>query len=372
MNHFECVIIGNGVIGLTAALALHQKGIKVAIVAPLNQKQPNNSVCAINQCSKTIWHNLKVWDQLKPHATPIKHMQLNCLGSELTLHAIQHEKNELGWILPNHFTIQVLSHALTSQQIPIIQGPLNNLQHLDSSLQLNISHHEPIHADWALATDGRNSQVKEQLGLHNRCEDYHQTAHCFTIQHSQPHHYIARQNFLNTGPLAALPLGKPNQSCIIWSHTQTLPEKVTPNLEIHFPSLGQTTLTSDITTFPLKGSIIENFYHKRIAFAGDAAHTVHPLAGLGMNLGLIDIAVLHQICHNDPLLFLPEYHKKLHPYQSFMMKSFGLLAQQSIQCPNLISQSFSLTQLRHSFKEFFINQANAKEWTHTPLTQPTN
>ena len=165
MNHIECIIAGNGIIGLTAALALNQKGIEVAIIAPDYTKPPNHSVCAINHLSKTIWENLNVWSQLEPYTSQIKHMQLNCLGSELLMHAIQHQKNELGWILPNHITKKVLTNAVKSKNIPLIQDHLDNIQLLEDSIQCNFKHHETLEAEWVLATDGRNSNIKKQLNL---------------------------------------------------------------------------------------------------------------------------------------------------------------------------------------------------------------
>ena len=176
-------------------------------------------------------------------------------------------------------------------------------------LHLSFSKNEKISSDMIIAADGKNSAVRKILGTNVLKKHYSEKALVINFYHEKPHKNIAYEFFFKTGPLAILPMQKNNnnfQSALIWSNspqavdliasteiqkkyiTEILNEKIQQHL-------GRVTYINSIQTFPLSAHINEKFYHDRVVYLGDAAHSIHPIAGQGWNLGLRDIKSLTKI-----------------------------------------------------------------------------
>jgi len=167
-----------------------------------------------------------------------------------------------------------------------------------------------------VGADGARSQVRELAGIRERTRDYHQQALVATVRCEQPHQRTARQRFLPTGPLAFLPLDQPDTCAVVWSTTPEEAERLERLASGPFASelaeafehrLGAVELAGRRGRFPLIRGHAGDYVRPRLALVGDAAHHIHPLAGQGANLGLMDAATLAHCLrqardqgHDDP------------------------------------------------------------------------
>jgi len=179
----------------------------------------------------------------------------------------------------------------------------------NNSKILSFSKNEKISSDIIIAADGKNSAVRKILGTNVFKKHYNEKALVINFNHQKPHKNIAYEFFFKTGPLAILPMQKDNndfQSALIWSNSpQTVDMIASTQVKKRFVTeilnekiqhhLGKVTYINSIQTFPLSAHINEKFYHDRMVYIGDAAHSIHPIAGQGWNLGLRDIKSLTTI-----------------------------------------------------------------------------
>jgi 2-octaprenylphenol hydroxylase len=169
---------------------------------------------------------------------------------------------------------------------------------------LNTSAQQVIQTQCLIAADGAESWVRQQVGIQLKTWAYQHTAIVTTVQTELPHAATARQRFLATGPLAFLPLSDPYRSSIVWSVTPEYAEKLMALSVAEFDvalatafahQLGAVQMITERHAFPLRMRHAQQYVRPRIALLGDAAHTIHPLAGQGVNMGLLDAATLAEV-----------------------------------------------------------------------------
>ncbi|HEY4265402.1 MAG TPA: FAD-dependent monooxygenase [Micropepsaceae bacterium] len=313
MMQKDVVIAGGGMAGLTLALALAQGGLEVALADSLTRAQMEDErfdgrVAALAFASVRMLIVLGVWEQLEKDAQPIADILVNegTLGhgpTPFSLHFDHREIGEpLGHIVENRHIRQALLAAVAAdKRIALFpSASATGLTIGEERAVLSLSTGETIAARLAVAAEGRDSALREAQGIGTVGWDYGQTGIVTTVAHERPHKGVAYEQFLPTGPFAILPMTG-NRASLVWTERTAealrivaLPEAAfTAELIARFGNhLGAVVPVGPRWSYPLKLHLARSYVKDRFALAGDAAHTIHPLAGQGLNLGLKDVAAL--------------------------------------------------------------------------------
>ena len=318
---FDVVVVGAGPIGLATALLLTRKaGINSARIAVVDRRVPDSlekirscaldlRVFALSRASERILRACDAWDGIRAtRAESYERMQVWHAdvpphgGDALVFDAAEMGERDLGVIVENSVLQAALAEALARAGIQLIEGEVGALTQQRDGVTLGLGGRE-VRTRLVVGADGAASRVRELAGLSALRADYGQTAIVAMVNTTKPHQHTAWQRFLGDGTLAFLPL-QDGRSSIVWSlptaRAERLlgmaPEAFAVELEKDFDgALGRVQLASERVKFPLWRISAEHYVTARLALVGDAAHVVHPLAGQGANLGLLDAAALADV-----------------------------------------------------------------------------
>ena len=316
MKEFKCDlhIVGGGLTGLLTAYCASNFGYKIIISEKKNIKNnidkaiTDTRTTAIAEGSKVFLETQELWRHIKSFAEPIKDIKVIDKTSNSILDFYNPQpKSNLGYIVKNSKLISLLIKKIKSKKnINFITG--SNLVSIkyDKSKIISFSDSKKISSKMIIAADGKNSTVRKILGTKLFRKSYNEKALVINFFHELPHNNIAYEFFLKTGPLAILPMQNEinkHQSSLIWSNrSQIVDSFASLNLQNKYLKeilnekidcqLGSVTNINTLQAFPLSAHINEKFYEERTVFVGDAAHSIHPIAGQGWNLGLRDVKSL--------------------------------------------------------------------------------
>ncbi|MFT0771479.1 MULTISPECIES: FAD-dependent monooxygenase [Psychrobacter] len=385
MKNNHTLIIGSGIVGATLALKLAQDKMPVTLIdaRPARDESAwqhvlskrDARVYALSMASINLLEDIGAWQHIaaskrKADYSQMQVWQLNGMGELLFGESEDssaednssetHEPTLLGSMVEpaviEHALWQRLHEADVSDYLTLIAGhKVVNMDWLGAQqgYRVTLDNGEAIDSRLLVGADGRGSFVRQQAGIGVDTLDYNQTAICCAIQTEKPHQATARQAMLPTGTLALLPLADitdvdkaspQHWQSIVW----TLPRNQALALieeEDRFIAdklaaasnyeLGAINQIESIASFPLAAQQAKSYVADNLVLIGDAAHGVHPLAGQGLNLGMLDVQALseqltHDYTRSGGTLWgsnqtLRHYERSRRPHNSLMMHSFSAL-----------------------------------------------
>ena len=400
MKNNHTLIIGSGIVGATLALQLAQAKMPVTLIDARPARDDSEwqqvlgkrdaRVYALSLASINLLKGVGAWQKIaaserKADYSQMQVWQLNGMGELLFGdRGDNHSNTTLPQMLGSMVEPAVIEHALwqrlseddVSDYLTVIAGhKVINMDWLgaEQGYRVTLDDHTAIAAALLVGADGRGSFVRQQAAIGLDTLDYKQTAICCAIHTEKPHQATARQAMLPTGTLALLPLAditdadKANPEhwqSIVWTlprnqalalieeDARVIADKLAAASNYE---LGAITQIESIASFPLTAQQAKSYVADNLVLIGDAAHGVHPLAGQGLNLGMLDVQALsEQLAHDfersggtswGSNQTLRSYERLRRPHNSIMMHSFSAL---NWLFAGSLAQSRPIQQLRNN------------------------
>ena len=312
----DVIVGGGGMVGLTLGIALAKGGLAVAVVDPVTSADAlgtafDGRVSALSFASVRMFKALGIWEHMAPQAQPIDDIlvtdaKLGDAPSPFSLHFDHRELGSpLGVIAENrHIRAALFATADGVSGLQFIAPAALTAVAVDAnSADARLADGTNLRARLAVAADGRDSPIRNSMGIGVVSWSYPQSGIVATVHHERPHNGVAYEHFLPSGPFAILPLTG-NRASLVWTERADLApaimklpkEEFDAEIERRFGDHLGKTLSEELRwSYPLRFHLARSYVKPRFALAGDAAHGIHPIAGQGLNLGLKDAAALTDV-----------------------------------------------------------------------------
>lgn len=323
----QVVIVGGGMVGLSLSLMLAKANIRVKLLEAIQYPDLSESELhhyhssfdarnsALSRRSVEIYNKLGLWARLQEYATPIRQVHITEEGSfgKARLLAEQENVENFGQVIENAWLGRVLlSEVKKNNLIELIDGiEVTALTQNEKQVTVQAKRKQEniqIQSQLVVAADGRDSFCRQALGVDASVHDYEQVAIVTTVQTSKPHHHVGFERFSALGPLALLPLPGENRRSVVWPVKKGTEEQWlgSENDQKFLDALqhtyggraGKFEKTGKRFCYPLSQVLSHKQAIGRVVLMGNAAHTIHPVAGQGFNLCLRDADVLVRFLSN--------------------------------------------------------------------------
>lgn len=319
-EHYDIVVVGGGLVGASFACALTHamqgQKLRILVTEAIESLQASTSfdarTTALSYGSQQIYEALGLWGELSTYATPIHKIHVSDRGHFGAVRINREEMGveALGYVVENHHLGVVLSEALTqsaaidylcpariSALLPTAQGYTMQILAKDEKAS-------EIQADLVVLADGGKSSLSQNLGITSAVTRYEQSAIIANVAFEEPHEGVAYERFTDSGPIAVLPLstlGGENRGALIWTVSAQEADCIVALPEVEFLNglqarfghrLGVFTKCGARGTYPLSLSVAREQVRPGLVLLGNVAHSLHPVAGQGLNLALRDAQAL--------------------------------------------------------------------------------
>ncbi len=306
-------IVGGGLIGAATAYSLAKLGNSVVVLEQKTQfnhtKILDKRTTAISEGTKKFLEEINIWKEISKYAEPIKKIHIiDRNQSNKIFFDNQRRKSNLGYIVKNEFILDSLYKKLQKQKnVKIFNNTSIKDIFFEENKIITKQNNFCVKSNLLLATDGKNSFIRKIFKTPFYVKDYKKKAIVINFYHSKNHQNTAYEFFFKNGPLAILPMQKNNkkfQSSIVWTNTDKFinsllyldDDKIISILNEKIKgSIGEIRKIVTKQTFPLKAHLNSKFFEKRIIYLGDSAHSFHPIAGQGWNLGMQDLESVYNL-----------------------------------------------------------------------------
>ncbi len=330
----DVTIVGSGLVGLVVAHSLSSLNYKVTLVDKKNFLDPkitfkDTRTVAVSEGSKNFLETLFLWEFLEAYAEPIKKIKVYDRSPNNKIIFNNEIKNKkLGYVIENKKFSKILINKLKKfKNTKILYGFDVNKINFGKNNSSVISQNTKINTKLIISADGKNSKIRKIMGNKIYKKKYTESALVLNFFHDKKLNNTAYEIFYKNGPLAILPMNSSkglNQSTLIWSNTEKFLKKLL-DCDYNFTksfleekigdTVGKIIKINSHQIFPLSAHINDSFINKRLIYVGDSAHSIHPIAGQGWNLGVNDAKNLHDLCKGKKIeigsdLFCKIYNEK--------------------------------------------------------------
>lgn len=393
----DVVIIGGGLVGGLTALLLAQGDVQATVLdaAPILDAEKtlavaNPRVLALSQATIHLLKTVNVWSKLARHM-PYSGMQVwnkNGYG-EINFGASNERTPAIEQALGSMVEPSILNLAIQQQMLQQVQDyrtqvKVTRLERGVGVWHIYLADGTQLQTKLVIGADGANSFVREQAFIDFDVLDYRQAGLTCAIRTALPHQHVARQIFLETGPLAYLPMAslqdeqEGHWQSIVWTLPDDYAEEYAKLNDADFTQLltreshhmlGEVLEATPRAIFPLKARAAQRYVQEGLALIGDAAHVIHPLAGQGVNIGCLDAAVLCDVLLHDFKRGVWAHEQTLKCYEhrrkgqnDAMMHSMSAIGwmETTTLFPVVWARNFGLKQVEQqpALKDAFMAQAN--------------
>ena len=359
--NYDVIIVGAGLVGLTAALTCAHKGLRAALLdAREIDGHSDKRASALTVGSYNLLGHLGLTvalnDSLQPmHKMHIADAHIGKISPLALEFSDAKTDGPTGYMIENEILRSALLAGTEDSDLIDIFAPTQITGTTRGSRHVTVSlPDQDLTAALLIAADGRRSSLRKAAKITSLTKNYNQMALVASFAHSQPHNGTAYQYFYSGGPLALLPLTD-NRMSIVWSDR---PDAIKAAMALPEPDfmcelerridqpLGQMILSAPRQSFPLSLQIAQQYTDHRLALIGDAAHAIHPLAGQGLNLGFRDVAALIELLHDAKGRGLDLGTATLEGYENWRPKDAQLLGATTDMLNKLFSNN--IAPLRHA------------------------
>jgi 2-octaprenyl-6-methoxyphenol hydroxylase len=297
--NYDVIISGGGLLGLITAIGLSCDSVSVAVIEKnsLPRVVDDNRAFAISQGSKKILEKLGIWQFIESEAEPILDI---CILDAVTVHYNHKMVGEepMGYVINNATIWNAINNNFLNKLNIYSPHSYKTIACDSGYVEVILDNNQELISSLLICAEGKNSKLPELFSIPTAKFDYKQSSIVFNVKHELHHQNLAVERFFPGGPFAILPIKDGYTSSIVWTEKSGISkmlmdlseEEFIIELKKRFGSyLGKIKLEGERKLYPLSFVFAKKLYKGRVLLIGDAAHSIHPVAGQGLNLGIRDV-----------------------------------------------------------------------------------